>query len=95
MGQKKGQTGNPKGRTAGTPNKLTADMKEKVQLFIESNFDQIQADFKLLEPRERVTLYERMLKYIIPQKVESQVEIQDNSPLINISIAGIDMNLNE
>ena len=75
------------GRKKNVPNKVTADMKDKVKLFIESNFDQIQADFSVLEPRERVTLYERMLKYIIPQKVENEISDQSGkAPIINITM---------
>jgi hypothetical protein len=96
MAQKKGQTGNPNGRPKGTPNKTTAEMKETIQLFIELNFEQIQKDFAILEPRERVTLYERMLKYVIPSKVEQEIiNIEDDKPSINISIGGKDLSLNK
>jgi hypothetical protein len=96
MAQKKGQTGNPNGRPKGTPNKTTSEMKETIQLFIELNFEQIQKDFAVLEPRERVTLYERMLKYVIPAKVENEIiNIEDDKPAINISIGGKDLSLNK
>lgn len=84
------------GRRKGTLNKTTSEMKEKVQFFIESNFEQIQQDFNKLEPRERVTLYERMLKYVIPAKVENDYSFnEDQTPQINISIAGKKMELNK
>ena len=95
MAQKKGQTGNPNGRPKGTPNKVTSDMKEKVRLFIESNFNQIQKDFAQLEPRERVTLYERMLKYIIPQKVENELIESEPEPKIIINLPGMKSFFNE
>lgn len=82
------------GRTKGSLNRTTAEMKDKVQFFIESNFDQIQLDFIQLEPRERVTLYERMLKYVIPAKVENEIiKNEDVSPAINIVIGGKVMSL--
>ena len=85
------------GRMKGSLNLTTNQMKQKVQIFIESNFDQIQADFQLLEPRERVTLYERMLKYIIPQKVENEIikDDDDYQQPINIIIGGCNMKLND
>jgi len=73
MGIKKGQSGNPNGRPKGRPNKITAEMKDKIQLFIESNFDQIQSDFMMMEPKDRLIIFERLLKYVIPTKVENEV----------------------
>jgi len=73
MGIKKGQSGNPNGRPKGRPNKITAEMKDKIQLFIESNFEQIQSDFMMMEPKDRLIIFERLLKYVIPTKVENEV----------------------
>ena len=82
------------GRKKGSQNKVSAEMKEKVQMFIENNFDQIQADFKALAPRERVTLYERLLKYVIPTKIESEInDVRETSQAVNITIDGQKLDL--
>jgi hypothetical protein len=94
MPLKKGQTGNPNGRPKGKPNKITSEMKDKVQMFIENNFEQIQIDFQKLEPRERVTIYERLLKYIIPTRIESEInDVRETSQAVNITIDGQKMDL--
>lgn len=66
MGLKKGQTNNPNGRKPGTPNKVTKDLRKWVNNFIESQTDQIQKDWKQLEPKDRIVLFERLLKYSLP-----------------------------
>lgn len=66
MGLKKGTTNNPNGRPKGTPNKATSDLRGWVNNFIESQTEQIQKDWKLLEPKDRIILFERLLKYSLP-----------------------------
>ncbi len=94
MGQKKGQTGNPNGRPKGTPNKVTAEMKEKIQLFVESNFETIQKDFDNVDAKDRLIIFERLLKYVIPTKIEQENVKPDESPeQINIIIDGTRIDL--
>ncbi len=42
------------GRQKGTPNKATADVREKFQALVEANLVQLQSDFEQLRPAERV-----------------------------------------
>lgn len=82
------------GRKRGATNKITSEMKDKIQLFVENNFEQLQADFQLVEAKDRLIIFEKLLKYVIPTKVEQAViKEDDDSQQINITISGIDMNL--
>lgn len=93
MGLKAGIRNNPNGRPKGTPNKVTSELKEKVLMFIDNNFDQLQIDFNTVDPKDRLIIIEKLLKYAIPTKVEQEVIKEDDTPSINISIAGKEMNL--
>lgn len=96
MGQKKGQTGNPNGRPKGKPNKVTAEMKEKIQLFVASNFETIQKDFENVDAKDRLIIFERLLKYVIPAKVEQEnLKIDEFPEQINIIIDGKRVDLSE
>lgn len=66
MPQPKGKTGNPNGRPKGKPNKATTDLRQWIKNFLEENREQIQQDWKLLEPKDRITLFEKLLKYSVP-----------------------------
>lgn len=74
MAQPKGSTGNPNGRPKGALNKTTKTLKEWITTFIDENKEQIESDWLSLEPKERVVLFEKMLRYVIPTQVKAEIE---------------------
>ena len=64
------------GRTKGTPNKATAELRERFTLLLESNFDTIQSDLNTLEPKERIKTILEISKFVIPtlKSVDHQIE---------------------
>ena len=54
------------GRDKGTLNKTTAELREKFTLLIESNFDKLQTDIDLLEPKDRIKTILELAKFVIP-----------------------------
>jgi hypothetical protein len=75
--------GTPKtgGRRKGTPNKATADLRVWVAELIDSNLEQIEADLKTLEPKERCLFIEKLLPYVIPKKREQEQEKEEKGIL--------------
>ncbi len=54
------------GRTTGTKNKVTADFREKINSFLSKNWEQVQHDFNVMEPKDRLQFLEKLLKYSVP-----------------------------
>ena len=71
--------GTPKtgGRSAGTPNRVTGTLKEFVADLIDQNREQIEKDLKRLEPKDRLTILERLMGYVIPKQTQSDLQVQD------------------
>lgn len=59
---KKGKGGRPKGK----PNKVTGNLRIWISNFINDNKQQIETDFKALEPKDRIAIFEKLLKYTLP-----------------------------
>ena len=78
--KKKGQ---PKtgGRTSGTPNKVTTDLRQWVNDLLNKNQLQFEKDLKKLEPQQRVLIIEKMLSYALPkmQSVEAKIDLNQIS----------------
>ena len=71
---KKGQSGNIKGRTKGTQNKVTKHLRESITSFLENNFERLENDFELLTPKDRIKFYCDLLQYSLPKLQTVQLE---------------------
>ncbi|QQR96942.1 MAG: hypothetical protein IPK18_08475 [Sphingobacteriales bacterium] len=58
------------GRAKGTPNKTTKEIKECIVNLVSNNIDLLIDDIKQLEPKDRVYLLDKLLKYVLPQNIE-------------------------
>jgi len=76
MGLKKGQTNNLAGRPPGKPNKITGEFRDFVKLLLESNQAQILKDLKKVKPYERLAIYERFLKYVLPELKSTELNFE-------------------
>jgi len=72
---KKGESGNRKGRPIGAENKTTTELRDRIKSFLESNFKTIQKDFKKLDPEKKIALYEKYLKFVLPQLQATDVNL--------------------
>ena len=54
------------GRKAGTPNKITKDLREKFKLIVEDNLNKLQNDIEQLEPKDRIKVIIDLSKFVLP-----------------------------
>lgn len=74
------------GRDKGTLNKTTAELREKFTLLIESNFNKLQTDIDLLEPKDRIKTILELTKFVIPtlKATDLTVESEQFVNMINL-----------
>lgn len=78
-----------RGRPKGSRDKITAPLRSMIGQFLQKNWKDVERSFKKLEPKEKVLLYERLLKYYLPQlqsishinELEAQIKNLDGSQL--------------
>lgn len=73
MGRKKG-TPKTGGRKKGTPNKVTTTQREWLARLIDSNRERIEQDINLLEPKDRLTMLERLMQYVLPKQHATRMD---------------------
>jgi len=71
----KGKTNNPNGRPKGSPNKVSTDLRKWINQFINDNKSKIQEDWKKLEPKDRIMLFEKLLKYSLPTLQATSMDV--------------------
>jgi hypothetical protein len=70
------------GRSKGTPNKTTAQIRNEFQLLISNNIETLQKDIDLLEPKDRIKTIIEFSKFILPTLRGVEVnEIENNKPI--------------
>jgi len=55
------------GRIAGTPNKTTTDMRNRIQNLVDANWKTVSKDMKKLPPKDRMEVITKLLPYITPK----------------------------
>lgn len=86
MGLRRGETNNPNGRPKGSQNKVSAELRERLTAFVENHWEQVEADFDALEPKERLQFFEKLLSYTLPklQSVKHEADTDTAVPTITI-----------
>lgn len=62
------------GRKAGTPNKDTKELRERITELIDNNFDSIQADLEALPPEKRLDFLVKLFEYALPKLNRTEFE---------------------
>ena len=63
------------GRTAGVPNKITSEVKEKLQLLID------YLNVNELDAKKRIKMLQIALKYTLPRMKQATNEVSEDLPL--------------
>jgi hypothetical protein len=72
------------GRQKGEPNKITNEVRQSINCFIQNNIETMQNSFDLLPPKEKLYFMEKLLKYIVPVMGSSSAnELNTTSELAN------------
>ncbi|HRG19195.1 MAG TPA: hypothetical protein PLP39_08900 [Flavobacterium lutivivi] len=79
MGLKQGMTNNKNGRPIGAGGKIATDLRSKINQIIENNIETIQKDIDSLESKDRLLIFEKLLKYALPTLQAQSIEIDLNS----------------
>ena len=66
------------GRTKGTPNKVTQEVRDLFEQLVRDNLPQLKKDLAALEPYQRVNAMMKLSQFIIPKPTENHLSI--NSP---------------
>lgn len=62
------------GRSKGTPNKATNEIREYYQLLINNNLETLQRDIESLEPKDRIKVILEISKFILPTLKATEIE---------------------
>ena len=68
------------GRTKGTPNKTTKQLRDVVQAFIESNIEDMQLQYDALDtPKDKLACLDRMFRHVLPSPVTELEQLSDEA----------------
>lgn len=74
--QKNDGRGRLGGRSKGTPNKVSNDIRSWVEAILSKNRQQIEQDFSIVDPDSRLRFVEKLIAYVVPKKMAVTIEEQ-------------------
>ena len=90
MGLHKGQTNNPKGRPKGSKNRVSKDLKELIDAFLNEKFELVKDQFNKLPPKDQLKFFTDLLPYVVPKLQDTKQEVEINNPLLKAAKASIE-----
>ncbi len=70
------------GRKAGTPNKVTTDVRAAIALIAERNVERVEGWLaEVDDPAKRVDLFLRLIEYHVPKLARSELTGPDGGPM--------------
>lgn len=85
---KKGQSGNPKGRDKGAPNKATTHAKEAIARFVDGNSERLQGWLDQIAqndgPKVAFQCVVDLLEYHVPKLARTEVTGKDGGPVATV-----------
>lgn len=66
------------GRTLGTPNRTTTEIRDHFQNLIAENLEQLEDDLKELEPLQRLKIIIELSKFVVPTLKATDLSLSDN-----------------
>lgn len=83
------------GRSKGTPNKATQNIKDAYCKLLEDNLEHLQKDLASLEPKDRLRFMLDLSEYIIPKLARTEADITSNGESIHLSDQELDSKIND
>lgn len=69
------------GRTKGTPNKVTAELRDRLQAIIETAVEELPDLLEQMPPEEKVKTLTALLPYVVPKLSNVEVSGTDNGAI--------------
>ena len=80
---KPGQSGNPSGRPAGSPNRTTEEVRKLLQTFIEGKLPELETIWQALDAKEKISFIDRLLKHCLPAQTKYEIsEVNHEIPKV-------------
>jgi len=82
---------NRSGRKKGVKNKITKDLREAINNFLQENYETVTIKFNDLSPRDQMKFFLELLQYAIPklQNIKQDADINIHHPMIDAAIKTI------
>lgn len=77
--QKNDGKGRMGGRKAGTPNKTTSQIRDKIKDFLESKSGELEDIWNALEAKEKFQMFSQLSRYIIPTMQSTEFKIDETT----------------
>ncbi|WP_417237374.1 hypothetical protein [Bizionia paragorgiae] len=69
------------GRSKGTPNRTTVEIRERFQMLLDNNLEKIQADLDTLEPKDRLQILLQLTKFVLPTLKATNISAKEDETI--------------